>query len=289
MGHSAIFQIEVNKSTVENNNIDIRANSGIRFYGGTTFTIRDNYIFSSKGYGNYGVQISQAYSNGIPMKNVFIENNIIRYTPYAGIALYSSRGNDLAEATIRNNIISQCGFSAPNMDDFPYTFIEEGGGINIQSFQKVTISNNTLFNNHGSAIWLDNRFYPSDVNFDELAKMDKSAIIINNIIVGSHSTQKSVYGIEKYISDDRGTTITTHNNIFYDNQNGSNSNNITLNSDNFIDENPYFIDASISNNFEVLNKKLDFRLKSDSKALDKNGKVIVGASKKILNRNLFVK
>jgi hypothetical protein len=234
IGHSGIFQVEVTNALVENCKIDIRVNSGIRFFGGTNFRIRDNYIFSSEGYGNYGIQISQAYSYGSPMKNVLIENNIIEHAPYAGIALYASRKTDFAEATIRNNIISQCGSKAPNMSSFPNTTIEESGGINIQSFRRVTIKNNILFNNYGSAIWLDNKFYPTDVNFSELDRVDKNATIIDNIIVGSHSPHKKVYGIEKYDTNYSGTTITALNNIFYNNQNGSNSSNIHLNQNNFI-------------------------------------------------------
>jgi parallel beta-helix repeat protein len=274
MGHSAIFQVEVYNSTVENNRIDVNLNSGIRFFGGSDFTIRDNTIFSSTNYGNYGVQISEAYSNGVPMKNVLVENNIIFQTPYAGIALYASTKDDIAEATIKNNIIVGCGSKAPNLDNFPNTTIEESGGINIQSFKNVVIKNNTLLNNYGSGIWVDNRFYDTDVNFEEIDSIEKYVTITNNIILGSHSSKKSVYAIEKYPSENSsGTTLSISNNIFYNNQNSSYSSNITSNKSNFFNENPDFIDIS----------NRDLRFKANSIALS-DGTIVIGTSEEMIER-----
>ena len=274
MGHSAIFEVEVHNSTVRNNTIDVNVNSGIRFFGGSDFTIKDNNIFSSTNYGNYGIQISQAYSDSIPMKNILVENNIISQTPYAGIALYASTKGDIAEATIQNNIIVGCGSKAPNLANFPNTTIEESGGINIQSFQKVIVKNNTLLNNYGSGIWLDNRFYDREVDFEGIDSIEKYATITNNIIVGSHSPEKNVYAIEKYSNtNSSGTTLNISDNIFYNNQNNSYSSNITSNRSNFFNENPNFIDVS----------NMDLRLKSNSIAL-KNGNVAIGASQEMLER-----
>jgi parallel beta-helix repeat protein len=276
MGHSAIFQVEVHNVTVKNNTIAVNVNSGIRFFGGSDFSIKDNFIYSTSGYGNYGIQVSQAYSIGIPMKNVVIENNIIYKTPYAGIALYASKKRDIAEATIKNNIIVGCGSKAPNMDAFPDSKVEESGGINIQSFKNITVMNNTLFNNYGSGIWLDNRFYNSDVNFDEIESIKKEAKITNNIIVGSLSSQKNVYAIEKYHNpNSAGTELNISNNIFYNNQNGSYSSNILLNRGNFFNKNPQFLDAI----------NIDLRLQEGSIALDINGDVVIGASQEMLERN----
>jgi hypothetical protein len=275
MGHSAIYQVEVHHAVVENNKIDVHVNSGIRFFGGTDFTIRDNTIFSSSHYGNYGIQISQAYSANIPMKNVLIENNIITQIPYAGIALYASKEGDIAEAIIKNNIIVGCGSKAPNLSEFPNTTTEESGGINIQSFKDVTIVNNTLFNNYGSGIWIDNRFYNSDVDFSGLERILKKVTIKSNIIARSNSEKKEAYGVEKYLStSSSGTTLNIFNNIFYKNQNGSYSSNIKLNRDNFFNKSPNFMD-------EI---EFDLRLKSNSIALDEAGNVTIGASKEMLER-----
>ena len=289
MGHSGIFQVEVEGSVVENNTIDVHVNSGIRFFGGTNFMIRNNNLYSTKGYGNYGIQISQAYSHGFKMKDVLIEKNIIKQMPNAGIALYASRKDDYASAVIRNNLIYQCGSKSPNMSEFPKTTIEESGGINIQSFSNVIISQNTLFNNHGSAIWLDNQFYASEVNFSELQTLEKSITIRNNIIVGSQSEKKPVYGIEKYFDlNSSGSSVNIYNNLFYNNQNGAFSKNIVLKKENLFDTNPYFKRAKIHKNLEkiyknekMLYQKFDFRLENNSSALNRNKDVIIGISKEM--------
>ena len=294
MGHSGIFLVEVKGAIVKDNRVDVNVNSGVRFFGGSDFIIRNNYIYSTKGYGNYGIQISQAYSNGTPMKNVLIEKNIIKQTPYAGIALYASRKDDSASAVIRDNLIYQCGSKAPNMSEFPKGKIEESGGVNIQSFRDVVISRNTLFNNHGSAIWIDNRFYSSDVDFKELERLPKRVTIRNNIIVGSRSKQKDVYGIEKYKSrESNGSKTLIYNNLFYQNQNGAYSSNIQLDEGNILDINPKFKGANIYRDIENLYKnsthlyrKFDFRLDRGSRALDKHNSIVIGASLELLERDL---
>ena len=223
-GHSAVFIVESNNSLVTNMNIDINVNSGIRFFGGDNITIKNNKLYSTSGYGNYGIQISQAYS-AKPMTNVLIQNNIIRNTPYAGVALYASRGKDLARAIIKDNFIENCGEKAPNLEEFPNTTIEEAGGINIQYFQSVIIKNNILLNNHGSAISIDNRFYKSDVDFNALEEIKREVVISNNRIIRNHSDKKAVYGIEKH-SDSSNLKVTIKDNFFDKNQNGNLSPNI---------------------------------------------------------------
>ncbi len=223
-GHSGVFIVESNNTTVQGMNIDINVNSGIRFFGGDNIVIKDNRLYSTSGYGNYGIQVSQAYSEK-PMNHLLIQNNIIRNTPYAGVALYASRGKDIAKAIIQNNIIEECGAKAPNLEEFPKTIIEEAGGINIQYFQSVVIKNNILQNNYGSAISIDNRFYSSDVNFDELEKIKREVVISNNKIIGSHSDKKAVYGIEKH-SDSSNLKVTIKDNFFEKNQNGNFSPNL---------------------------------------------------------------
>jgi len=223
-GHSAVFIIESNNSIVKNMDIDINVNSGIRFFGGDNITIKDNKLYSTSGYGNYGIQISQAYSIK-PMNNVLIWNNIIKNTPYAGIALYASRGRDLAKATIKDNFIENCGAKAPNLEEFPNRTIEEAGGINIQYFQSIIIENNILLNNYGSAIYIDNRFYTSDVDFNALEKIEREVFISRNKLIGSHSNKKAVYGIEKNLNSSH-IKIHLKDNFFDKNQNGNLSPNL---------------------------------------------------------------
>ncbi len=217
-GHSGVFVVESNNTTVQSMDIDINVNSGIRFFGGDNIVIKDNTLYSTSGYGNYGIQVSQAYSERA-MNTLLIQNNIIKNTPYAGIALYASKGNDLARAIIKDNIIDGCGAKAPNLEEFPNTNIEEAGGINIQYFQSVVIENNILKNNYGSAILLDNRFYNSDVDFNGLEKIKREVVITNNKIIGSQSDKKAVYGIEK-CSNSYNLKVTIKDNHFDKNQNG---------------------------------------------------------------------
>ena len=291
-GHSAVMLIESTNSIINNNIIDVRANSGIRFFGGSNIHIKNNYIFSSTDQGNYGIQVSHAYSDGVIMNNVLIENNIIRHVPYAGIALYSNSDRDIAYATIRNNIIYQCGAKPENLSLFPNTKHQEAGGINIQSFKSVKILNNTIFNNRGSAIWIDNRYYiPDDTqdswdDLDSLDKLKKRAIIKNNIIVGSLSEKKEVYGIEKRFTDYTGTKIVAKNNLFWGNKSGAVSDNINIStSKNYLDTNPQFENASIYSNIkdifyypEMRDKEINFKV-NNSKY--KN----IGASNTLIQKN----
>ena len=223
-GHSGVFVVESNNTTVQNMDIDINVNSGIRFFGGDNITIKNNRLYSTSGYGNYGIQISQAYSIE-PMNSLLIQNNVIKNTPYAGVALYASRGRDIAKAIIKDNTIEGCGAKALNLKEFPKTTIEEAGGINIQYFQLVIIKNNILQNNYGSGISLDNRFYSSDVDFDELDKIKREVVISNNKIIGSQSKKKAVYGIEKH-SNSCHLKVTIKDNFFDKNQNGNLSPNL---------------------------------------------------------------
>ncbi len=223
-GHSAVFIVESNNTTVKSMDIDINVNSGIRFFGGDNIVIKDNRLYSTSGYGNYGIQVSQAYSEK-PMNNLLIQNNVIKNTPYAGIALYASRGRDIAKATIEDNFIEGCGAKAPNLEEFPKTTIEEAGGINIQYFKSVIIKNNILHNNYGSAILLDNRFYSSDVNFTDLDKIKREVVIANNKIIGSQSDKKEAYGIEKH-GNSCHLKVTIKDNFLEKNQNGNLSPNL---------------------------------------------------------------
>ena len=291
-GHSAVMLVESTNSVIDNNIIDVRSNSGIRFFGGNNIHIKNNYIFSSLDEGNYGIQISHAYSDGIIMNNVLIENNIIRHVPYAGIALYSNSDRDIAHATIRNNIIYECGAKPENLALFPNTKHQEAGGINIQSFKSVKILNNTLFNNRGSAIWIDNRYYiPDDTqdswdDLDSLDKLKKSAIIKNNIIVGSLSEKKEAYGIEKRFTDYRGTKIVAKNNLFWGNKSGAVSDNINISTFiNYLDTDPEFKNASIYSNLkdifyypEVLDKEMNFKVNNSEYKH-------IGASNTLIQKN----
>jgi len=255
MGHSALFIIESDYVNTDNLTIDVLSNSGIRFFGGTDFNITNNHIFCTTNGGNYAIQISNNYSGGKAMENVLIENNIIRHTAYAGIAIYTSTVEDKIEnVTIKNNILYQTGSVVSNMQIFtekePNSYIQEGGGIDVQHAISLNINHNTIFNNQGSGIRIDNRFYipdGTDADWENLIALDrltnKTATITNNVIVGNAVSgyeeykNSKAYGIEKRVakycgdSGDEvcpGTAITTANNIISDNDSGAVSPNIVL-------------------------------------------------------------
>ncbi len=273
MGHSALFIAETQNVVTDNLTIDVLSNSGIRFFGGSNFTISNNHIFCTTNGGNFAIQISNNYSSGNPVDNVLIENNIIRHTAIAGIALYTNTTSDIIQGvTIRNNIIYRAASVASNKAIFiakeANERIHEGGSINIQHVKQIDINHNTIFNGQGSGIRLDNRFYIPDgttqdwLNLEELDRMPKTASITNNVIVGNKVSSSYpeysdavAYGIEKRVAmycgtnhneECAGTTVTTANNLFALNEDGKVSSNITLNaSDNGVF--PGFVDAPLFN------------------------------------------
>ncbi len=260
MGHSAVYLVNTDSIVADHLTIDLLSNSGIRLMGGKDITITNNHIFGTTPGGNYAIQLSHNYSAGVgdEMEHIRIENNIIRHVACAGIAMYVSRPEDvIRDAVIRNNIIYQCGTVTSNMGHFvadePDSRIHEGGGIDIQHVQNITIDHNTIFNNHGSGIRLDMRFYIPDLtqqdwaNMDALDRMDKTATITNNLIIGNKKSaypeysDVDAYGIMKRIAGHcgeggdevcPGTVITAENNIFALNDSGKVSTNITLDSSN---------------------------------------------------------
>ncbi len=254
MGHSALFIVETKGVTTDHLTVDILSNSGIRFFGGSDFTITNNHLFSTTNGGNFAIQISNNYSAGIPLENVLIENNIIRHTAIAGIGIYTNTTEDVIQGvTIQNNIIYRAASVTSNKPAFmeiePSERLHEGGSINIQYVKQIDINHNTIFNGQGSAIRIDNRFYIPDgtaedwENLNALDRMARTASITNNVLVGNKISNYEeysdavAYGIEKRVAtqcgDNKdevcpGTTITTANNLFADNDSGAASGNITL-------------------------------------------------------------
>ena len=312
MGHSALFIVETTGVTTDNLTIDVLSNSGIRLFGGTDFTITNNHIFCTTNGGNYAIQISNNYSGGKPVENVLIENNIIRHTAYAGIALYTSTVNDVIQGvTIQNNIIYGASSVVSNMSHIvakePNSRIHEGGGIDIQHAKQVNINHNTIFNNQGSGIRLDNRFYipdGTDEQWNDLKELDrmpgKTASISNNIIVGNEVSAYEGYsdavafGIEKRVAlycganqneECAGTTVTGSNNIFALNRSGKASSNITLNATNNAAF-PGFVDAPVFNHdIREISYYYDDETKPDFNLVGVADPQI-GAPKSILQKNL---
>ena len=313
MGHSALFIVETWGVTTDNLTIDVLSNSGIRLFGGSDFNITNNHIFCSTNGGNYAIQISNNYSDGTPMDNVLIENNIIRHTAYAGIAIYTSTVDDIIKGvTIQNNIIYGTSSVVPNRPQFiekePDSRIHEGGGIDIQHAKELNINHNTIFNNQGSGIRLDNRFYipdGTDEDWNNLIALDKmagkKAIISNNVIVGNKVSQDYpeysdavAFGIEKrvamYCGENQkqecpGTSVTTSNNLFALNHSGKTSSNITLNSSDNT-EFPGFINAPLFNHdIREISYYYDEEIKPDFNLVGVDNPQI-GASKTMLQRNL---
>ena len=313
MGHSALFIVETWGVTTDNLTIDVLSNSGIRFFGGSDFNITNNHIFCTTNGGNYAIQISNNYSDGTPVDNVLIENNIIRHTAYAGIAIYTSTVDDVIKGvTIQNNIIYGTSSVVPNKPQFvekePNSRIHEGGGIDIQHVKELNINHNTIFNNQGSGIRLDNRFYipdGTDEDWNNLIALDKmagkKATITNNIIVGNEVSRDYpeysdavAFGIEKRVAmycganqnqECPGTSVTTSNNIFALNHNGKASSNITLNSSDNA-EFPGFVNAPLFNH-DI--REISYYYNEESKP-DFNLVGVdnpqVGAPKNILQKNL---
>lgn len=313
MGHSAVYLVNTDTILADHLTIDLLSNSGIRLMGGRNITITNNHIFGTTPGGNYAIQLSHNYSGGVgdEMENIRIENNIIRHVAYAGIGLYVSRPSDvMRDVAIRNNIIYQCGTVTSNMPHFvanePASRIHEGGGIVIQHVKDITIDHNTIFNNHGSGIRLDMRFYIPDLveedwnNLDELDRMAKQASITNNLLIGNKSSSYEeyndvdAYGLMKRVAlhcgvdnqqECQGTIVTTANNIIAGNDSGRASANIVLDdSDNRAF--PGFVDAPVfAEEIREIFYALDTEVNYDF-LLSKNVDLPVGASEEMIQRSI---
>jgi len=311
MGHSGLFIVETKGVTADHLTIDILSNSGIRFFGGSDFNISNNHLFCTTNGGNYAIQISNNYSAGIPLENVLIENNIIRHTAIAGIGIYTSSTEDVIQGvTIQNNIIYRAASVAANKPAFmavePSERLHEGGGINIQYVKEIDINHNTIFNGQGSAIRIDNRFYIPDGTAEDweklntLDRMERTAVITDNVLVGNRISDYEeysdavAYGIEKrvamYCGDNRdelcpGTTITTANNLFADNDSGAASSNIILSGSDH-ESFPGFVDAPV---FDHDIREVSYYYDTESN-LNLNlvgiSEPVVGAPAEILQRSM---
>lgn len=320
MGHSAIYLVESDNLTIQNNTIDVLSNSGIRIMNGTDFNITDNHIFCTLNGGNYGIQISANYTGGKPIDHVNIEGNIIRHTAYAGIALYSSTKNDLIKGVnIHNNILYQNGSVVSNMalisDKDKGSRIHEGGGIDIQYVQDITIDHNTIFNNQGSGIRLDNVYYVTDGtasdwdNLKALAAIDKNVSVTNNVIVGNRVSNYEgyndavAYAVEKHVlmicgndsvsACPSGTVVQTAGNIFPDNTSGAVSSNIaqgstdSINFPGFVTTDPYFLNSD-SSEMDIREISYYYAEPSYEKNIDfalSNGSTAAGASSDLIEKN----
>ena len=307
MGHSALYIINTNNVTVDNNTIDVVANSGIRFANGTDFNITNNHIFATTSDGNYGIQISANYTDK-SMDHVNIEGNIIRHTAYAAIAIYSSNIKSIIQGVkIYNNIIYQSGTLVRDLSYISQkdkgSKIQEAGGINIQFVKDITIDHNTIFNNKGSGIRIDNLFYIPDNtqkvwnDMKELVSMPKVVSITNNVIVGNTVDEDDIkaYGIEKHIvkicddnSDnicDSNTTVNIDHNIIANNKDGKVSQGLIANNNlefnGFATENPYY---TYSDGSKIEINLISYYYKSKEKNIDFTIDSNVGASNELIKK-----
>jgi hypothetical protein len=313
MGHSAVYLVETDNILTDHLTIDLLSNSGIRIMGGHNITVTNNHIFGTTPGGNYAIQLSHNYSEGVgnEMEHILVADNIIRHVAYAGIALYVSRPMDvIRDVRITNNILYQCGTVTSNMPAFvadePDSGIHEGGGMVIQHVKELTIDHNTVFNNHGSGIRLDHRFYIPDMteqdwdNLDELDRMEKHATITANLLVANRSSSYEEYddvdafGIHKRKAmhcgsggdeECAGTVIDSADNIIADNDNGRASDNISLTSSD-LGAFPGFVHAPpFSDEIRELFYNLDAEINYDFHLAGDNPPA-VGASEEMIQRSL---
>lgn len=255
IGHSATYFLDPVNLLVENNNITISANSGIRWYDGNHIIVRNNFIQGDPGKdgnSNFAIEVTSGQTSRI-LDDLLIENNLMRFTASAAIALDAKKPSQATDTVIRNNIIYQCG----NVGT--WVSRRETGAINLKNFTNTLIENNTIVNTIGSAIRLGGNVGFND-EWDEV--LGTTAIIHNNIITNSidddsMSQETSAYGIE--IADGH-SAICTYNNVWNNHSGNYKGCNPGTGS---VSENPKFKNIVLGTNFNNTNdENADFHLKS---------------------------
>ena len=256
IGHSALYFLDPVNMLAEHNHFTIAANSGIRWYDGNHIIIRDNLLEGDPGKdgsSNFCVQVTSGQTSRV-LDDVVIENNTMRYTAGAAIALDAKTPAQAKGVIIRNNSIYQCG----NMGTWVNQ--RETGGINIKNFTDTLIENNTIVNCIGSGIRLGGNvgFNP---DWDEVKGL--TAVIRNNIITNMIHDDNVIEEVPAYGIDiaDGDTALCTYNNVWHNhsgNYHGTSPGVGSLSAD------PGFHHVELGTNFNNTNGTADFHLQSET-------------------------
>ena len=256
IGHSALYFLDPVNCLAEHNHFTIAANSGIRWYDGNHIIIRDNFLQGDPGKdgsSNFCVQVTSGQTSRV-LDDVVIENNEMRYTAGAAIALDAKTPAQARGVIIRNNSIYQCG----NMGTWVNQ--RETGGINIKNFTDTLIENNTIVNCIGSGIRLGgNVGFNSD--WDEVKGL--TAIIRNNIITNMIHDDTVIEEIPAYGIDvsDGDTALCTYNNLWNNHSGNYHGTSLGVGS---LSADPGFHHVDLGTNFSNTNGNGDFHLQSET-------------------------
>ncbi len=181
-GHSCCYAIKSQYISMENNYMELRANSGFRTDNGNHFSFKNNTVTCYKDKGaDFGIETIQR--NGTPALTDFvIEGNTFYDIQAAAIGLTAGeRAYAPHGVIIKNNLIYHSG---------PATREKEIGGILLTNINNAVIENNTIFNNRENGIWFGSDWYYPVTG--PIKATVKNNIIVNNtkygIVAGSLDT-----------------------------------------------------------------------------------------------------
>ncbi len=239
-GHSVCYAIKSQYISMENNYMELRANSGFRTDNGNHFAFKNNVVTCYKDKGaDFGIETIQR-NDSPALTDFVIEGNTFYDIQAAGIALTAGeRSYALYGVVIKNNLIYHCG-TAPRE--------KEIGGILLTNINNAVIENNTIFNNRENGIWFGSDWYYP------VAGAIK-AVVKNNIVINN-----TKYGITANSSD---TLLGGYNNV-WGNEGGNYYGCSAQEKD--ISENPSFVSAPIRRQWEYGPTGLDVNLHLLSKA-----------------------
>ena len=256
IGHSAIYFLDPLRCLAEHNHFTIAANSGIRWYDGNHIIVRNNFIQGDPGKdgsSNFCIQVTSGQTSRV-LDDLLIENNEMRYTAGAAIALDAKNPAKAKGVIIRNNSIYQCGNVGTWVNQ------RETGGINIKNFTDTLIENNTIVNNIGGGIRLGGNVGFNDA-WDEIKGL--TAVIRNNIITNTIHDDTVIaeipaYGIEVA---DGNTAHCTYNNVWNNHSGNYHGTEPDVGS---LSVDPGFYDVDLGTNFSNTNGTADFHLQSET-------------------------
>jgi len=154
-GHSNVYLLGSNNITLKNNNIMVRANSGIRTWNSNNIYAINNTVYGGPLWSEFGFEIMTSGS-GVT-DNILIKDNIIRNTGLTPIWLTAAPSSRDAAKNVKI-IGNQIYYGSRS---WPYgSSGYEGGGIVIQNYDNTTIENNVIYNNKGSGIAFHSNAYP---------------------------------------------------------------------------------------------------------------------------------
>ena len=255
IGHSTVYFFDPVNLLVQNNDLLITANSGVRWYDGNHIIVRNNLLegeSTKTGNSNFGIEVTSGLAPDV-LDDVLIEGNTIRFTAGAGIALDGKTPITSKDVIIRNNIIYQCG----NIGTWENN--RETGAINLKNFTNTLIENNTIVNTLGSAIRLG-----GDVGFNSHWDHVKglTATIRNNIITHSTNDASSAQKLLIYGVDiaEGNSAVCEYNNVWKNQTGNYKGCDVGAGS---ISEDPHFQSIRLGDAFHNTNDlTADFHLKS---------------------------